>query len=128
MRDPYVLIEKAMTDTERAAVLAWFTDRNPRLVGASVADALDMAVDHDSFLAVREPFVESPAGQALLAELCYTDLTDEQMVRFDVLAACTVAAVALLDPLGADSPPYKTPPPAMCAVVRDLATRALALR
>lgn len=52
-------VDRALTDEERARFLAEVYNRMPRLVGAHVADILDIWQNSDAFLGLTEPFWEA---------------------------------------------------------------------
>lgn len=56
-------IDRALTDEERALFLERVYNRVPRLVGAHVADVLDIWDNSDAFLGLTEPFWEAHAGE-----------------------------------------------------------------
>lgn len=62
MSDVFLDVADAMSPEERAMFLDKVVRGNPSLVGAKVADVLDMLVDHDAYLDVVELMYEAHRG------------------------------------------------------------------
>ena len=57
-RYPEFLVEERMTEEERATFLTRIGALNPNLIGAKVADVLEMLDNSDAYLGAREPLYE----------------------------------------------------------------------
>ena len=66
MSDPLMAITRALSDSQRQAIIGRFTGLNPRWLGAEAADILETLCDNDSDLDQTEPFFEA---HPLIAEI-----------------------------------------------------------
>ena len=61
--DPALLVDRALTPAERALFLERVYNNQPRMVGAEVADVLDIWDNADYALGLTEPFWERHAAE-----------------------------------------------------------------
>ena len=70
-RDPVVMaVSRALSDSQRQAIVGRFTGLNPRWLGAETADILDTLCNNDSDLDQTEPFFEANPVIAIIPGAC----------------------------------------------------------